>query len=49
MAIITTPMLVFRGSYLDFLKYMKLPLTDANLEGVVEGLKQLAEKDYISF
>ena len=48
-AIVTTPMLVFRGSYLDFLRYMKLPLTEANLQGVIEGLKQLAEKDYISF
>lgn len=49
LGIITTPMLVFRGSYLDFLKYIEAPITDASIKGVQEGLKQLAAQDYISY
>lgn len=49
LAIITTPMLVFRGSYEDFLKYVDVPITDSNRRMLVDALIGLKERDFISY
>lgn len=49
LGIITTPMLVFRGSYVDFLKYIQAPVTETNLEELKAALEHLVARDYISY
>lgn len=49
LAIVTTPMLVFRGSYDDFLKYVDVPVTDANKRMLEDALIGLKERDFISY
>lgn len=49
LTIVSTPMLVFRGSYEDFLNYIQLKITKSNLEGLKEALQELTDKEYISY
>lgn len=49
LAIITTPMLVFRGSYIDFLKYVDIKVTDANLRMLKDALNELQKRDLIQY
>jgi hypothetical protein len=49
LAIITTPMLVFRGSYDDFLKYVDLPTTENNRRMLKDSLIMLQDRDIISY
>ena len=48
-AIVTTPMLVFRGSYEDFLNYVQLKVSKDNLEALEDTLEYLLEEEYISY
>lgn len=47
--IISTPMLVFRGSYEDFLNYIQLKINKNNIEELKETLQGLMDKEYISY
>jgi hypothetical protein len=49
LAIVTTPMIVFRGSYKDFLDYVQVKNTDANIIHLKEALTALAARDIISY
>lgn len=49
LGIITTPMLVFRGSYEDFLKYITVPVNGNNLWELRIALEHLAARDYIHY
>lgn len=49
LALVMTPMLVFRGSYEDFLKYIEVKVTKANVELLKESLNSLFENDMISY
>jgi hypothetical protein len=49
LALITTPMLVFRGSFEDFLKYVEVKVTSNNITLLKEALSNLEEKNYISY
>ena len=49
LGIITTPMLVFRGSYEDFLKYVMAPVTENNIQELKAALEHLVARDYISY
>lgn len=49
LAIIITPMAVFRGSFEDFLKYIEIPVNKKNLKMLKETLISLKERDYIEF
>lgn len=49
LAIITTPMLVFRGSYEDFLNYVQVNPSKNNIEALKEALASLSEKEFISY
>ena len=49
LTIISTPMLVFRGSYEDFLNYVQIRVTKDNLKDLKETLKELTEREYISY
>lgn len=49
LAIVTTPMLVFRGSYIEFLKYVEAPVTDANLRMLKDALIGLRDREFISY
>ena len=49
LGIITTPMLVFRGSYEDFLKYVTAPVNNNNIWELKIALQHLAARDYISY
>lgn len=49
LAIVTTPMIVFRGSYKDFLDYVQVKSTDANINHLKEALQTLFDKDIISY
>lgn len=49
LAIMTTPMLVFRGRYADFLKYMDIKETEVNLTRLKDALAQLTKRDYIIY
>lgn len=49
LGIITTPMLVFRGSYEDFLKYVMAPVTEKNIQELKVALEHLVARDYISY
>ena len=47
--IIATPMLVFRGSYEDFLNYIQAKVTKENIQELQKTLQELYEKEYISY
>lgn len=49
LSIITTPMLVFRGSYADFLHYAQIPVCEKNIQELKEALEHLVARDYISY
>ena len=49
LTIISTPMLVFRGSYKDFLQYIQLKVTKENLKELKETLQELNRREYISY
>ena len=49
LAIVTTPMIVFRGSYKDFLDYVQVKNTDVNINHLKEALQTLFDKDIISY
>lgn len=47
--IILTPMLVFRGSYKEFLKYAETPMTAANIQHLKGALEDLRERELIMY
>ena len=49
LTIVSTPMLVFRGSYEDFLNYIQLTVTDENIEELKATLEELMNREYISY
>jgi len=49
LAIITTPMFVFRGSFEDFLRYVEVPVSDANIITLKGALSSLEERNLISY
>jgi len=49
LTIVSTPMLVFRGSYTDFLEYIQLTVTDENIEELKITLEELMNREYISY
>jgi DNA-binding Lrp family transcriptional regulator len=49
LAIVVTPMLVFRGSYKDFLDYAVINNTPTNIELLKKALETLAERDIIIY
>ena len=49
LTIIATPMLVFRGSYEDFLNYIQLKITPENIEELKATLQELTDREYISY
>ena len=42
-------MLVFRGSYEDFLNYVQVKVTKDNMQELKNTLQQLYEREYISY
>ena len=42
-------MLVFRGSYEDFLNYIQLKISKENLDALKEALRELMDNEYISY
>ena len=42
-------MLVFRGSYEDFLNYVQIKVTKDNMQELKNTLQQLYEREYISY
>lgn len=42
-------MLVFRGSYEDFLNYIQLKISEENLRDLKSTLEELMEREYISY
>ena len=49
LGIITTPMLVFRGSYEEFLRYASIPVNNNNIWELKIALQHLVARDYISY
>lgn len=49
LAIITTPMLVFRGNYHDFLTYIDIQPTENNMAALRRALDSLAQREYIIY
>lgn len=49
LAIVTTPMLVFRGSNEDFLNYMGLKPSESNVKLLIDSLKDLNKRDIITY
>ena len=49
LTIITTPMMVFRGSYKDFLNYVQVNDSDVNIKYLKEALQALVDKDIINY
>lgn len=49
LGIIFTPMLVFRGSFEDFLRYIAIQPTSANIIHLKQALAELEENGYISY
>lgn len=47
--IVITPMLVFRGSYIDFLNYLQTSTSESNIELLKQALEELQAADYISY
>lgn len=48
-AIILTPMMVFRGSFKDFCHYMQINDSKENIAAIKEALTRLDSQDYINF
>lgn len=48
MGIITTPMLVFRGTYVDFLKYIEITVNNDNIEKLKESINSLIQSCIIN-
>ena len=48
LGIITTPMLVFRGTYVDFLNYIEVAITDDNIDGLKKSIQELIEGHVIN-
>ena len=48
-AIILTPMMVFRGSFKDFCHYMQINDSKENIAAIKEALTRLSSQDYINF
>lgn len=42
-------MLVFRGSYEDFLNYILLKVNNNNIEELKKALQELSDREYISY
>jgi hypothetical protein len=49
LAIVTTPMFVFRGSYEDFLNYVQIKINNSNLQYLKEALESLEQRDIINY
>ena len=49
LAIVMTPMFVFRGSYEDFLKYVEINVNNNNIIALKNALNRLTERDFISY
>lgn len=49
LAIVATPQLVFRGSYFDFLDYVMVKRTSANLKALKDTLQSLTDRDLVSY
>lgn len=49
LAIVTTPMMAFRGSYEDMLKYCDMKVNEKNIQNVKISLQNLVDKGYILF
>ena len=49
LAIVTTPMLVFRGSYIEFLKYVEAPVSSGNIGLLKKALVELSKREFISY
>lgn len=49
LGIIMTPLQVYRGSYSDFLDYIKVNKTENNKENLKASLEFLASNDYIHY
>lgn len=49
LAIVTTPMFVFRGSFEDFLRYVQVTINDTNVISLKEALENLKDRDFISY
>lgn len=49
LAIVTTPMIVFRGSYKEFLQYVQMKDSENNLKNLKEALEGLASRDIIVY
>lgn len=49
LAIVTTPMVTFRGSYVDFLNYVDINITDANIRMLKDALIELKKRDLIQY
>lgn len=47
LGIITTPMMVFRGTLIEYLQYLKLTVNDSNLQAIQQALQTLEEKGLI--
>lgn len=47
--IISSPMRVFRGSYIDLLQYLEIEVSDINIERAKQVLRWLTENDYIMY
>lgn len=49
LAIVTTPMIVFRGSYKDFLNYVDIKYSEPNIRDLKNALQTLSDRDVISY
>ena len=49
LGITLTPMLVFRGSYRDFLMYIQATISESNIAALKESLEELRDAEYISY
>lgn len=49
LAIVISPLLTFRGSYKDFLKYIGVPTSAEHIKSIKEALKQLEEREFIIY
>lgn len=41
-------MLVFRGSYEDFLRYAEIPINKSHIDALKQGIAALEERNYIA-
>lgn len=49
LGVVVTPMLVFRGSYTDFLHYLGVSVTPEHIEFVKRSLEELQARDFIIY